>query len=310
MRFGTVLPERGPLAQPDQLSALARRAEESGFYAVEFGDHIVIPRKIESTYPYTETGVAPNWDGWLEQVTTLSFLAAKTTRLHLVTSVMVLPYRHPLLAAKMLASLDVLSGGRLILGVGAGWMKEEFEALGLLSFGERGAVCSEDIGILREIWTSENPSFRGKFFSFGALKLGPLPVQKPHPPIWVGGESEAALRRAAALGDAWYPIGGNPKRPLKTLSQLREAISELNACCRSAGRHSTLPVNLVASQLRLEEGITSDELFVGDSEKVVSDIHDCERLGVSYVSFDFLGQDIDETLHAMDGFAKRIIGHG
>ena len=309
MRFGTVLPERGPLAQPDQLSALVRCAEGGGFYAVEFGDHIVIPRKIESTYPYTATGVAPNWDGWLEQVTTLSFLAARTTRLHLVTSVMVMPYRHPLLAAKMLASLDVLSGGRLIMGVGAGWMKEEFEALGLLSFEERGAVCSEYIKILLEIWTGENPSFRGKFFSFEDLKLGPLPVQKPHPPIWVGGESGAALRRAAALGDAWYPIGGNPKRPLKTLLQLREAISELNTCCRSAGRHSTIPVSLIASQLRLEEGITSGELFVGDSEKIISDIRDCEQLGVSYVSFDFLGCDIDETLHAMERFAERIIGH-
>src|SRR5438128_1102888 len=129
MRFGTVLSERGDLARPDHLTTLARRAEQLGFYAVEMGDHIVIPRRIESTYPYTSTGSAPSWDEWLEQVTTLSFLAAKTTSLHLVTSVMVLPYRNPLLAAKMLASLDVLSGGRLIVGVGAGWMQEEFEAL-------------------------------------------------------------------------------------------------------------------------------------------------------------------------------------
>src|SRR5438552_3450952 len=134
MRFGTVLSERGALAQPDHLSALARRAEELGFYAVEFGDHIAIPEKIDSTYPYTENGVAPDWDEWLEQVTTLSFLAGKTKRLRLVTSIMVLPYRHPLLAAKMLASLDVLSGGRLIVGVGAGWMKEEFKALGIPLF--------------------------------------------------------------------------------------------------------------------------------------------------------------------------------
>jgi probable F420-dependent oxidoreductase len=244
----------------------------------------------------------------LEQTTTLSFLAAKTTSLHLVTSIMVLPYRHPLLAAKMLASLDVLSGGRLILGVGVGWMKEEFEALGLHSFEERGVLSNEYIRILREVWTSEKPSFRGKFFSFEDLKLGPLPIQKPHPPIWVGGESEAALRRAAALGDAWYPIGGNPKRPLKTLSQLREAISKLNTYGRSSGRIVDIPVSLVAFQPKLEEGLISDELFVGDPQKVISDIHDCERLGVSYVSFDFLGQNIDETIHSMDRFAEQIIG--
>ncbi len=308
MRFGTVLSERGAMARPDELSTLARRAEELGFYAVEFGDHIVIPQKIESTYPYTETGVPPQWDEWLEQLTALAFLAAKTTRLRLVTSVMVLPYRHPLIAAKMLASLDVLSNGRLIVGVGTGWMKEEFEALGLRSFAERGSVSSEYIRIFREIWTNGMPSFRGKYFSFDGLKLRPQPVQKPHPPIWVGGESDAAMKRAANLGDAWYPIGANPRRPLGTVEQLRDAIGHLGEYARAAGRPSgRVPVSLVARQIRIEEGLVSDELFAGNTQKVSSDIRACEELGVSYISFDFLDADLDETLSKMNRFASEVM---
>jgi hypothetical protein len=118
------------------------------------------------------------------------------------------------------------------------------------------------------------------------------------------------MRRAAALGDAWYPIGGNPQRPLRTLAQLRDAISELNVYCRSVGRpSSSIPVSLVASQIRVEKGATSDELFVGDAEKVISDIRRCEGLGVSYLSFDFLDAGVDETLHKMNEFARMIIRH-
>jgi probable F420-dependent oxidoreductase len=295
------------MAEPDQIAALAHHAESLGFYAVEFGDHIVIPEGMKSRYPYSETGDPPGWEDWLEQLTALSFLAGKTTTIRLITSVMVLPYRHPLLAAKMLASLDVLSKGRLIVGVGAGWMKEEFEALGLPPFEERGSVSEEYVLIFKEVWTSERPSFQGKYFSFNGIKFLPKPVQKPHPQIWVGGEGDAALRRAARFGDARYPIRGNPRYPLKTLEQLKYAIDRLHQHARVAGRNpSEIQIGLVSPQFRLD-GRTTDELFMGSVDKVSSDVRSCQKLGVSYLSFDLLDSDLNRTISRMDEFAAQLI---
>jgi alkanesulfonate monooxygenase SsuD/methylene tetrahydromethanopterin reductase-like flavin-dependent oxidoreductase (luciferase family) len=123
---------------------------------------------------------------------------------------MVVPHRPPVLTAKILATIDVLSKGRLIVGCGVGWMREEFEAIGAPPYDKRGAVSDEYIRAFKELWTSDNPTFSGKYCSFANVAFAPKPLQKPHPPIWVGGESPVALRRAGRLADAWYPIGSNP----------------------------------------------------------------------------------------------------
>ena len=149
---------------------------------------------------------------------------------------MIVPHRNPVLAAKMLATLDMLSQGRIILGVGAGWMREEFEALGLPPFEERGDVTDEYIRVFKELWTSDDPSFDGKYCSFSNITFQPKPVQKPHIPIWVGGESPRALRRAAELGNGWSPIGSNPQFPLHRPEQLEAAIGRLAERCRRVGR--------------------------------------------------------------------------
>ena len=150
----------------------------------------------------------------MDQLTVLAFLAGQTQTIHQVTSVIIVPHRNPLVAAKVLATLDVLSRGRLIVGVGVGWMREEFEALGLPPFAERGAVTDEYIRAFKELWTSDNPSFEGKYCRFSEITFLPKPVQKPHPPIWVGGESRRAMRRTAQLANGWYPIGANPQYPM------------------------------------------------------------------------------------------------
>ncbi len=306
--FGITLPERGPQARPDSLTRITLEAERLDFYAVEMGDHIVIPESIRSTYPYTPDGRAPDWEDWNEQVTTLSFLAGRTNKIRVITAVLILPYRSPLLAAKMLATLDILSNGRLVVGVGVGWMEEEFEALGAPPFVERGKVADEYIRLFKTMWTKDRPEFQGKYFSVRGVKFLPKPTQKPRPQIWVGGESPAAMRRASVLGDVWYPIGSNPKYPLVTFDQLSSAIERLRTVSRRVGRKRKLGVSFVSAAFRLEEGQrTSPDLFVGSAEKIVSDIRKCEKLGVSYVSFDLTGKDLDETLSRMRTFAKKVM---
>ena len=153
-----------------------------------------------------------------------------------MTSVIIVPHRNPLVAAKALATLDVLSGGRLVVGVGVGWMREEFEALNLPPFEERGAVTDEYIRAFKELWTSDDPHFEGKYVSFDDISFLPKPVQKPHPPIWVGGESRPALRRTAELADGWYPLGSNPTFPMGTPEQLAAGLERLASYARRFGR--------------------------------------------------------------------------
>ncbi len=306
MLYGITLPEGGPQARPEPIKRIAMKAEELGFYALEMGDHIVIPESIHSAYPYTPDGRVPDWQGWNEQVTTLSFLAGMTSRIRVITAVLILPYRNPLLASKMLATLDSLSGGRLIVGMGIGWMEEEFEALDAPPFSERGRVADEYIRLFKAMWTKDTPSFHGDYFDVGAVKFLPKPAQRPHPPIWVGGESPAAMRRAAIEGDVWYPIGSNPTYPLRTPDQLRTAVDRLRMVSKQLGRKRKLGVSFVSPRFQIQQEDTP-ELFVGTAKKIVSDIRECEKIGVSYVSFDLTGPTLEETLSRMTSFSKKMI---
>ena len=203
MKYGFTLPGRGPLATPDNLAAIARRGEELGYHFVLFGDHIVVPRHIASPYPYTETGEFPGSASGvaMEQLTVLAFLAGQTQTIRLATSVIIVPHRNPLWP-KALATLDVLSKGRL-RGVGCR-LREEFEALGLPP-SRNGARSPTNTS---EPSKSSGPATipASRVSTAGSRTLSPKPVQKPHPPIWVGGESRRALRRTAELGNGWYPI--------------------------------------------------------------------------------------------------------
>ena len=197
------------------------------------------PKSIDSDYPYTETGEFPGSASGqaMEQITALAFMAGATKRIRLATSVLIVPHRNPLVAAKALATLDVLSGGRLIVGVGVGWCREEFEAVGCEPFDERGAVTDEYIRAFKELWTSDDPTFEGQYVSFSDIWFLPKPVQKPHPPFWVGGESRPAIRRAATLCDGWYPIGNNPAFPVGTPEALQNSMERLRRTAERAGRN-------------------------------------------------------------------------
>src|SRR5690242_6238654 len=189
MRFGIWVPNCRDLATPDIIVKTALRAEQLGYDSVFVSDHVVVPNA------YVDRFGGAIYDPLI----TLSVLAGATRRVLLGTTVLIVPYRNPVLTAKMVASLDALSGGRVVLGIGAGWVPEESAALGV-PFAERGAMTDEYLAAMRELWTSPAPAFSGKYTQFSDIRCEPQPMQKPHPPIWVGGHSPAALRRAVAFG--------------------------------------------------------------------------------------------------------------
>ena len=313
MKYGFTLPGRGPLASPERLGIIARKGEELGFDALLTGDHILVPRNISSIYPYTEGGEfpgAPSGES-MEQITLLSYIAGQTSKIRLVTSVLIVPHRNPLIAAKSLATLDVLSGGRLVVGVGVGWMREEFEALGLPPFEERGAVTDEYIRAFKILWTEDNPSFEGKYISFDDISFLPKPVQKPHPPIWVGGESRPALRRTAELADGWYPLGSNPTFPMATPEQLKGGLDRLAEYAKRFGRDPSEIETIYRThqfELKKEAGGTARLPFVGDAAQIAGDISRYEEMGVTSMVWDFLRQteNLDEMLGRMEDFATQV----
>ena len=195
MKIGVNILNFGPGASPKSLQRWARQAETLGYHFVMISDHVAITPDVQSPYP------APFYDPF----TTLAWLAGVTEKVELGTTVAILPYRHPLLTARMAACIDQLSGGRFILGVGVGWAKQEFEALGIL-FQQRGAMANEYLDAIKQCWTNDVVSYEGKWVRFRDVHTGPRPMRSPHPPIWVGGSSEAAMRRAVLHGDAWHPI--------------------------------------------------------------------------------------------------------
>lgn len=208
MDFGAHIFGVGALADPGTLADVARLAEDLGYHSVFLADHVLMPRHLRSKYPYSKDGSFP-YDpdkSWLDPLVGLGYLAGRTTTLRLGTSITVLPMRHPIITAKQIATADHLSGGRVIFGVGVGWMAEEFALLGA-SFHDRGRRMDEYVRLMKVLWTQDNPQFAGEYFRFSDCGFAPKPVQKPHVPIWIGGESPAALRRAARLGDGWHSAG-------------------------------------------------------------------------------------------------------
>ncbi len=313
MQYGFGAPVSGPLSGPRDLARIASDGEAMGYDYCTISDHVVIPRELEAKYPYSDTGEFPGRAGGdrHEQLTAVTFVAAKTSKLRLVTSVTVVPHRPPVLTAKILATIDVLSEGRLTWGIGVGWCKEEFEAIGTEPFEERGAVTDETIAVCRELWTNENPSFSGKYAKFSNVSFEPRPAQK-RLPIWVGGESGPAMRRTARLGDAWYPIGTNPRNRLDTLARFSANVERLRKMAREAGRDPAA-VGLAYRVTQLGAAIPERadngdrRLFSGDNAAVVADLRAIRGLGVSAVDFSFGGATADAVLANMRRFREDVL---
>ena len=216
MRFGIFGINFGPCASPEGAVRVARLAEQAGYDSVWTGEHVVLPDPQERPSP------APPQTPMLDPAVALSFIAANTDEIRLATGIVILPQRNPLVLAKEMATLDVLSKGRLTLGVAAGYLHQEFAALGA-PFAERGARTNEAIDVMRALWTHDKPTFEGRFWSFSGIDARPRPVQKPCPPIIVGGHSAAAHRRAVKQGNGWYGFALDVDATAKALDGLAAA---------------------------------------------------------------------------------------
>jgi probable F420-dependent oxidoreductase len=308
MEFGLHLPASSATVKADDLVRFAQQAEALGFYCLTVADHVIVPKNISVPYPYTVDGKYPGTGYHLETLMTMGFLAGATRRIRFITSVMIAPYRNPIITAKMLSSLDVLSNGRVIVGLGVGWMKEEFDNLKTPPYEERGKVTDEYIKAFRELWTNDNPTFQGKYCNFSNIVFLPKPVQKPAIPIWIGGHSKQAIRRAARLGDGWHPIGGVPTIPLEP-EGIAADMSMLREYAENAGRDpKQIRVALKGSLFDREMQITPGKRrrFIGSTEEVASDIRAYRDAGVDTMIFDVRRPNITETLERMEWMAKDV----
>lgn len=229
MEVGVVVPNAGSKASPKNIETVGRWAEALGFHSVWVTDHVALPEQVRSWYPYRSHG---RWDyssdtNWIDPLLSLQWAAAVAPSVKIGTSILVVPLRNPLLLAKQLSSLDFLTGGRVILGAGAGWMEEEFDLIGQ-PFAGRGRRLLEMLELMRACWRGDVVDFHGEFYQVSGFRMYPTPVARAIPVIW-GGHSDAALRRCARTGDGWHPTQ-------ITLEQLAEGMARLRGLCEEAGR--------------------------------------------------------------------------
>ena len=233
MRFGVLLPQFGPAADaPDVQARIARTAtlaDRLGYDVLWTAEHLVFPATVRTPYPYGDRFPYQVTTPFLDVATTLAWVAGMTRRIRLSSAVQILPYHQPVAFAKAVATLDVLSGGRVVVGVATGWLREEFEMLGVPAR-ERGARMDEYLDVLRALWTEERVTFHGRFVHLDDAAFFPKPIQRPHPPIWIGGASAAAFARIARLGAGWI---APPPRDLDTLAA---DVARLRALAGTHGR--------------------------------------------------------------------------
>lgn len=314
MQIGFNAPTSGPLIDTDSLVRITAEGEALGFDYVTISDHIMVPRNLESKYPYTNTGEFPAGPAaaWLEQLATTAFIAGVTRKLRFVTSVTVVPYRPAVLTAKILATIDHLSKGRLTLGIGVGWCREEFESINAAPFDDRGPVTDEWMAVCKELWTADEPRFQGKYVNFSDVVFAPKPPQQPIP-IWVGGESGPALRRTVRYADCWYPVGTNPQLPMNTVARFRSGMARLRAAAEKAGRDpATIAVALRVlagpSETRPRRSIDgAGEMFTGGATHYAGDIRALQDLGVAAVDVRLFGSTTSATIDNMRRFRDDVM---
>jgi probable F420-dependent oxidoreductase len=281
MKFGVNLINFGPSARPDSLARWAMLTETLGYHFLMTSDHIALTPEVQARYP------APLY----EPFTTLGWLAGVTRHIEIGSTVVILPYRNPLQVARMAANIDQLSGGRLLFGVGVGWSQQEFAALGV-PFHRRGTLTNEYLAALKTLWTNDVASFQGRYVSFTEVHTAPRPSRTPHPPIWVGGASDAAMRRAVHYGDAWHP---NRVRPgwLKTTGLPRLShIADLE--------NRPVPALCPRIRLRLTDApLPDDQRLLGEGtlDQMRADLRVLQGLDAQYVLLDTFYDDVEATRH-------------
>jgi probable F420-dependent oxidoreductase len=283
MRIGVSLPNVGIDHGKETLLPVAQAAERLGFDSVWVAHHVVLPYERESRYPYqrsgTEVAMSPGMQ-WLDPIVALSAVAAVTERLRLGTSVFVLPYRDPVTLSAELAALDVLSEGRLVFGVGIGWMREEFEAIGVPP-AERGARTDEHLAAMKTLWSEDPASFEGRFTSFENVALATTPRTEGGPPIWIGGNTDAALRRALRFGSGWHGFEVFPEE----LAELRERLAQVgNEVGRDPGElELSVARGLIPPGREQESFIPERRMLGGSADAIVDELGRYGEEGVEMV---------------------------
>jgi probable F420-dependent oxidoreductase len=283
MKFDLWLPTASPMTTFDLLDAVGREAEERGVSTVWVGEHVVLFADYASRYPYAADGKvpAPSGSGLLEPLVTLSYLAARTTTVRLGTAMLLLPQRNPVYVAKEASSLDWLSQGRVDLGIGVGWLKEEFDALGV-PWERRGVRTDEYIEVLRTLWCDDTSSFAGETYQLPPCEMFPKPIQLPHPPIHIGGETDAALRRVARLGQGWHTFNRSP-------AELADGLRTLDGLLDAAGRS------------RDDLRVTVCPYFNHLTPELVEQYAEAGADAVSALFFCFSAADVAQTFDALEG---------
>ena len=293
---------------PSGLRRAAVRAEELGFESLLLGDHIVLPTGGTRQYPYTAEGAfsRPSETPFLETMTLLGYLAACSETIKLGSTVVILPYRNPVVQAKMFASLDVLTNGRIICGVGVGWLEKEFEALGV-PYSQRGPMSDEFLEVFKILWTEPDPEFHGRFYHIDGIQFYPKPLQKPHIPIWVGGHTRAALRRTAKYGDCWHTTRQTPEFVARNIPYLRRQTER-------AGRDPdsvtvSLKRSLHFTDLGIQENtsIRSGGALIATTQEVVDDVYRCRELGIDQLTYDFRVDGLDNCVRVMEHLADQVL---
>ncbi len=294
MKFGIALPNFGKYAKRDAILTIAKNAEALGFDSIWVSDHIVIPDSHQGF-----------GNVFYEPLTTLTYIAALTNKIYLGTSVIILPYRNPIILAKMISTLDVLSNGRVILGVGTGWLKEEFQALGV-SYEARGAITDDYIQVLKTLWSQERPKFIGMYNKFEDINFLPKPIQKPCPPLWIGGNSRKAIERAVNLADGWHPVGLTPEEVKEKVKYINQLLVKKKKV--ASGFVISLRKNLQIKRASEKEikNVDRREILRATPEKIIEGIEKYKNSGVSHLIFHVLSGSLEGVIETMEIFSRDI----
>lgn len=303
MKLGFILPQIGPIGSPDSLRKAAERAEALGYDSLWVTERLLYPLNPRTPYPATPDGSLPEvYKHSLDPLETLTFVAAHTKRIALGTSVLVMPYYNPVMLARRLTTLDVLSRGRLRVGLGQGSLADEFEAAGA-TFKDRAARAEEFIQVLKAIWTTDPVEFHGKFFNIAKSIIQPKPVKKPHPPIYLAAFTPNSLKRVARLADGWNPV-------MASTEQLAQMWEDLKAAAKAEGRDpSSLQLIVRAHPHVTEQPLgKSRPSFNGSLEEIKQDVDACRNLGAQEVFFDPIfspdGYSLERFLTRMEQLRK------
>jgi probable F420-dependent oxidoreductase len=298
MEFGWHLPCYGTLATRENLMLVAREAEARGFESVFVSDHVASP--FEPTTPHGYTFPVRPTDAFLDPLTALALVAAVTEHVKLGTSVLVLPHRHPVLTAKIIATLDSLSGGRVIVGAGVGSLRDEIELFGV-PYDRRGAWSDEALGVMPRCWADERSKHDGEFFRFDDVGCYPKPAQEPHPPLWIGGGTPAAYRRVARFGDGFHAAWSTPE-------VMREQVREVWKACSDIGRLGTDLTFSVRAAFGIREQLSQHATasLVGPPAFIAEQIARYANVGVSHIVLEASVRDLDQHLSLMRRFTEDI----